>query len=218
MRRPFGDGLVLVQTQPEHAERLGELQRIVFPTLAPEERFEARHYRKHIELFPDGQFCVLDERTQQVVGMTSTIRMAFDFDHPGHTFADVIQGGWLTSHQPDGTWLYGADIGTHPAYRRRGIARALYAARHDTVHRLELRGQLTVGMPSGYGAVKHAMTADAYYTELVAGTRTDPTITAQRRIGFELRGLIADYINDPVCDRYGIVLVLPAEREVRFPP
>jgi GNAT superfamily N-acetyltransferase len=218
MRRRFGGGLVLVQTQPEHAEGLGELQRIVFPTLAPAERFEAQHYRKHIEVFPEGQFCVLDEASGQVVGMTSTIRMDFDFDHPGHTFADVIQGGWLTSHQPDGAWLYGADIGTHPAYRRRGIARALYAVRHELVHRLGLRGQMTVGMPSGYGAVKHAMTAEAYYAELVAGTRTDPTISTQQKIGFELRGLLADYINDPVCDRYGIVLVLPAEREVRFPP
>lgn len=213
----FGDRLVLVQTRPEHAEGLGELQRIVFPTLAPEERFEAQHYRKHIELFPEGQFCVLDERTGQVVGMTSTIRLDFDFEHSGHTFADVIQGGWLTSHQPAGPWLYGADIGTHPAYRRRGIARALYAARHETVRKLGLLGQLTVGMPSGYGAVKQAMSADAYYAELVAGTRTDPTITAQQRIGFQLRGLIPGYINDPVCDRYGIVLVLPAEHEVRFP-
>jgi GNAT superfamily N-acetyltransferase len=216
--RRFGAGLAVVRTQPEHAEALGELQRIVFPTLAPEERFVAAHYRKHIELFPDGQFCVVDESNGRVVGMTSTIRMDFDFDHPGHTFADVIQGGWLTSHQPTGRWLYGADIGTHPEYRRRGIARALYAARHELVHRLGLLGQLTVGMPSGYGAVKHAMTAEAYYAELVAGTRDDPTISAQRRIGFELRALLPDYINDPVCDRYGIVLVLPADREVRFPP
>lgn len=218
--RRFGDGLAVHRTQPEHAEALEELQRIVFPTLAPEERFLAAHYKKHIELFPDGQFCVVDEKSARssVVGMTSTIRMDFDFAHPGHTFADVIQGGWLTSHEPSGHWLYGADIGTHPAYRRRGIARALYAARHETVRALGLLGQITVGMPSGYGGLKHSMTAEQYYRELSDGTREDPTISAQRRIGFELRGLIPDYINDPVCDRYGIVLVLPAEKDVRFPP
>ena len=212
----FAGGLVVHRTGPEHAERLEQLQQIVFPTLAPEERFRAEHYRRHVELFPEGQFCVLDG--VRVVGMTSTVRMDFDFAHPHHTFADVIAGGWLTSHDPRGRWLYGADIGTHPDYRRRGIARALYAARHDTVRALDLAGQVTVGMPSGYGAVKHAMTAEAYYAELVAGTRADPTITAQLRIGFELRGLLPGYINDPVCDRYGIVLVLPADRQVRFPP
>jgi GNAT superfamily N-acetyltransferase len=214
--KKFGNGLEVVQTRAEHADGLGELQTIVFPTLAPEERFEAKHYRKHIELFPEGQFCVVDR--DRVVGMTSTIRMDFDFAHPNHTFAEVIQGGWLTSHDPTGPWLYGADLGVHPDYRKRGIARALYWARHALAQRLGLRGQLTVGMPSGYGAVKHAITMDRYYAELAAGTRVDPTISTQLRIGFEPRGVVPGYINDPVCDRYGIVLVLPAEREVRSPP
>ena len=203
----------VVHTRPEHSERLAELQDIVFPTLAPAQRFRAEHYRKHVELFPDGQFCAVDG--ERVVGMTSTIRLDFDFAHPGHTFADIIQGGWLTSHQPDGRWLYGADVGVHPDYRRRGIARALYQARHRTVRALGLAGQVTVGMPSGYGAVKDEMSAQQYYDELVAGTRRDPTISAQRRLGFELRGLIPDYIDDPICDRYGIVLVLSADREVQ---
>lgn len=214
--RRLSSDLVVCRTGPEHVAQLEELQRIVFPTLAPAERFEARHYLRHLELFPQGQFCVVTTEGR-VVGMTSTIRMDLDLSHPAHTFADVIQGGWLTSHQPAGRWLYGADIGVHPEYRRRGIARALYAARHATVRELGLEGQLTVGMPSGYGAVKDAMTADAYYAELLAGTRTDPTISAQLKIGFEMRGLLADYINDPVCAGYGILLVLPAAREVRFP-
>ena len=215
MRRAFGHGLVVCSTEPRHAAQLEELQRIVFPTLAPAERFEARHYLRHIELFPEGQFCVTHD--QRVVGMTSTIRLGFDLDHPGHTFAEVIQGGFLTSHEPAGPWLYGADIGTHPDYRRRGIARALYAARHEVVQRLGLSGQLTVGMPSGYGALAGELPAETYVAELAAGTRSDPTISAQLRIGFEIRGLIPRYINDPVCAGYGIVLVLPAAREVRFP-
>src|SRR5207249_6676549 len=110
VNRRFGDGLVVCNTRPDHVERLAELQHIVFPTLAADERFEARQYLRHLELYPAGQFCVVDG--DRVVGMTSTVRMSFDFDHPGHTFADVIQGGWLTSHQPDGSWLYGADVGT----------------------------------------------------------------------------------------------------------
>ncbi len=197
-------------TRPEHADRLAELQAIVFPTLAPEQRFAADHYRHHVAMFPAGQYCVIDG--DRVVGMTSTIRTPY-LDSP-HTFAEIIQGGWLTSHDPHGAWLYGADVGVHPAYRRQGMARALYAARHATVRELGLAGQITVGMPSGLGAVKGTITADAYYDELVRGVRTDPTISAQRAIGFEPRGLIAGYIDDPVCDGYGVVLVLPADRDV----
>jgi GNAT superfamily N-acetyltransferase len=213
--RSFGDGLLVCRTRPEHAEQLGELQKLVFPTLAPEERFAAAHYLRHIELYPEGQFVVLDG--DRVVGMTSTIRYDFDFEHPNHTFADVIQGGWLTSHQPDAPWLYGADIGTHPGYRRRGIAKALYAVRHDVVREHGLRGQMTVGMPSGYGAVKDTVTAEQYHLDLQTGARVDPTISAQVGIGFSIMQLLPNYLHDPVCDNYGIVLVLPADRDVPFP-
>ncbi|HJS73241.1 MAG TPA: GNAT family N-acetyltransferase [Vicinamibacteria bacterium] len=214
MQKLLSSGIRVASTRPEHAEALEELQLLCFPTLDDSERFKAAHYRKHVELFPEGQFVALDR--DKVVGMTSTIRQHFDFTHVEHKFADVIQGGWLTSHEPDGDWLYGADIGTHPAYRRRGIARGLYAARHGTVRALGLEGQVTVGMLRGYGALKGEMSASEYYDSLLRGERKDPTISAQMSIGFEPRGLLADYLNDPVCDHYGVLLVLAAERDVPF--
>jgi GNAT superfamily N-acetyltransferase len=210
--RALSNGLVVSSTLPEHAKQLEKLQETVFPTLADDERFKEAHYLKHIELFPEGQLVVLDG--DRVVGMTSTIRLHFDFDHPGHTFADIIQGGWLTSHVPAGDWLYGADMGTHPEHRRRGIARALYSARHDVVRKLGLKGQVTVGMPSGYGARKGEISAEDYYEGLRTGTIKDPTVSAQMRVGFEPRGLLPGYIKDPVCDNYGVCLVLPRERDV----
>lgn len=212
VRRELSSGLVLTSTRPEHAAALERLQEIVFPTLAEEERFKEAHYKKHVELFPEGQLVVLDG--DRAVGMTTTIRLHFDFDHPGHTFADIIQGGWLTSHDPSGDWLYGADIGAHPSYRRRGIARALYAARHNVVRALGLKGQVTVGMMSGYGARKGEISAESYYEGVKSGVINDPTLSAQMRVGFEPRGLLAGYLNDPVCDNYGVCLVLPSDRDV----
>ena len=111
MRRVLANGLVIASARPEHAGALEQLQREVFPTLADEQRFKAKHYRKHIELFPEGQLVGLDGDV--VVAATATLRLHFDFDDRSHTFADIIQGGWLTSHEPDGDWLYGADLGVH---------------------------------------------------------------------------------------------------------
>ena len=210
--RRLPDGLVVMHTRPEHASQLEELQRICFPTLDPNERFKAAHYRKHLELFPDGQFVALDG--DRVAGATTTLRLHFDFDHVNHTFADIIQGGWLTSHQPKGEWLYGADVGVAPAYRGRGIATALYAARQEVVWRFGLDGQVTAGMIRGFGDVKDRMTADAYYQAVVAGRIKDPTLSMQLGVGFEPRALLANYLNDPVCDNYGVLIVLGSEREV----
>ncbi len=211
--RKLPDGLVVLHTCPEHAAQLEELQRICFPTLDDTERFKARHYLKHLELFADGQFVVLDQ--DRVVGATTTLRLHFDFEHIDHTFADIIQGGWLTSHEPDGDWLYGADVGVHPEYRGRGLATALYAARQECVWRFGLKGQVTAGMIPGYGAVKHRMAAEAYYRDVVAGVVRDSTLSMQMGVGFEPRALLANYLNDPVCDNYSVLLVLGADKDVR---
>lgn len=210
--RPLADGLVVTPTGPHHAEQLAALQQVVFPTLAPNERFSAAHYRHHLELFAAGQFVVLDG--DRVVAATSTIRRHFDFDHPGHTFAEIIRGGWLTSHEPDGDWLYGADLGVHPGYRRRGLAVALYQARHELVRRLGLKGQLTAGMMSGYGAVKDQISPRDYYLGLRDGRITDPTLSMQQSIGFEIRALLENHLHDPVCGNCCVLIVLDATKDI----
>jgi GNAT superfamily N-acetyltransferase len=211
-RRVLPNGLVIASARPAHAEALEQLQRDVFPTLADEQRFKAAHYRKHIELFREGQLVGLDG--DRVVAATATIRLPFDFDDRTHTFADIIQGGWLTSHEPDGDWLYGADLGVHPDYRGRGLAQALYAARQELVWALGLKGQVTAGMMSGFGAVKHQMSAESYYEGLVSGRINDPTLSMQQKVGFEFRALLKDYLSDPVCDDYSVLIVLDAARDV----
>ncbi len=223
--RRLDDGIVVMYMRPEQAAQLEELQRICFPTLDDAERFKAAHYRKHLEVYPEGQFVALDGDT--VVAATTTLRRRFASDFAeltrgGHTFAEVIQGGWLTSHEPEGDWLYGADISVRPEYRGRGIAVALYAARQELVWRQRLRGQVTAGMLSGYGAVKHRMAAPTYPSMsvqdyaagIIDGRLIDPTLSMQLRVGFEPRGLLKDYLRDPVCDNYCMLLVLSADAEV----
>ncbi len=207
------DGIVITRARPEYAAQLEELQRICFPTLADEERFKTAHYLKHMQLFDAGQLVALDG--DAVIGATTTLQLDFDFEHVDHTFADIVGGGWLTSHDPNGAWLYGADVSVRPDYRGRGIATALYAARHDVVRTLGLEGQVTVGMMPGYGALKHEITAQQYYEDIVSGRRKDPTLSMQIRTGFEPRTLLANYLNDPVCDNYGVLLVLPSNKDVR---
>ena len=118
----------------------------------------------------------------------------------------MMAGGWLTNHDPNGDWLYGLDIGIHPAYRGRKLAKELYLATHEMARRLRLKGEVTAGMMNGYGAVSDRMPAEVYYQELLEGKRTDPTITAQMKMGFLPLGLIHGYLDDPACGNYGVLL------------
>ncbi len=206
-------GFRVLPTAAERAEALAALQAVIFPTLAPDQRFLAEHYRHHVEMFPEGQFvAVADEG--DVIGATTTLRVEERLAFEPHSFSRIFGGGWLSAHHPEGAWLYGADLGVIPEWRGRGVARALYAARQRAVRRLHLAGQATVGLLAGYGALADRMDAETYYRELLAGERSDPTISVQLRIGFRPRGLIPDYVSDPVCAGYGALLVLPADAEV----
>ena len=205
-------GTVIRHMQPEDAAELEALQKIVFPTLDEDELILAVHYLRHLELFPKGQFVITDN--DKVIGMTTTMRSNFDFNHYQHTFKETIAGGWLTNHDPTGDWLYGLDVGVHPNYRGQGLARILYRARHQVARELGLRGQVTVGMMNGYGAVADQITGEQYYQELLAGKRTDPTITPQMKVGFEPIALIPDYLNDLTCGNYGVLIKIDIDKEI----
>jgi len=88
-------GMVIRHMQPGDAAELEALQKIVFPTLVEDELILAVHYLRHLELFPEGQFVITDN--EKVIGMTTTMRCDFDFNHYHHTFKETIAGGWLTN-------------------------------------------------------------------------------------------------------------------------
>jgi GNAT superfamily N-acetyltransferase len=205
-------GLVIQHMEERHAVQLEELQKIVFPTLADDELIKAVHYRRHLEIFPEGQFVIT--QGEKIIGMTTTMRTDFDFLNYHHTFKETIGNGWLTNHNPNGEWLYGLDMGLLPAFRGRGLARLLYRARHEIAAQLGLKGQLTVGMMSGYGVVSDQITGEEYYEELLEGKRTDPTLTPQMKIGFVPIALMPDHLNDPVCGNYGVLIKLDINKTV----
>ena len=203
---------IVRHTQAGDAAALEALQVTVFPTLADGERLHAPQYLSHLEVFPAGQFVVEDAGA--VVGMTTTMRVDLDLEHYYHRFAELFGDGRLEKHEPGGAWLYGLDIGIHPACRGRGYARLLYRARQQLVRSLGLKGQLTAGMMNGYGAVADRLSGETYYREWLEGRREDPTLTPQRRLGFRPLALLPDYLHDPGCGNYGVLLRLDAEQEV----
>lgn len=193
-----------------HLEGLAELQQIVFPSLSPLERMNEKHYAKHLQIFPEGQFMIL--AGEKVIGMTTTIR--YDWTTEDHTFWEISDQLFMTTHKKNGEWLYGMDIGIHPDYRGLGLARHLYRARQELCQTLGLKGQLIVGLPYGYPDYAAQMSLTAYFEALRRGDIIDPTVSLQQKMGFELVRLIPHYVNDPACYHCGILMFLPAHKEI----
>ncbi len=184
---------------PEHFEGLERVQRLAFPTLTDDELISAAKFAKHIELFPKGQFVALahvDDHWMPV-GSTSTYRTPFDFTERDFTFLESVAHGWLTNHDPEGEWLYGADISVHPGFRGMRIGRRLYEARRRLVQRLNLRGEVAGGMLPGYAAHRDQLTVAQYILHVYQARLQDPTLTMQISNGFQVRGILYNHITDP---------------------
>lgn len=207
----------IVNSQPEMADQLEAIQRASFPNLAEEEIMTAAHYRKQIERFPEGQHAVIDTGTGQVIACSTDFQTKIDFDNFEHRYIDAVDHNWLGNHDPEGDWLYGADIGVLPAYRRQGIGRLLYQARRDLIRRLNLRGHVAGGMLKGYGKVKDHMPVEDYIEKVKAGELFDPTVSVQLKVGFKIHGIIQHYVDDPSCDNKAAFIVWhnPDYREIR---
>jgi GNAT superfamily N-acetyltransferase len=198
-------GLELVTLKPEHAAGLERLQIRCFPTLAPHERMRHEHFLNHAQLFPEGNFVVLDGA--RVVGLGSGFLTDFDFERTDHTFWEMISEGFYSRHDPEGAWYYGGDISVHPNYRGFGLGRRLYDARKEVVRRLGCRGIVAGGMLPGYAGHRGTLSVPDYVAKVVAGELNDPTLTFQLKNGFVVRGLLEGYLDDAASDGWATLIV-----------
>ena len=196
--------ITITNIKPEYASALAELQRICFPSLGAQELMNTAHFLKHCEIFPEGEFVAIKD--QKVVGLGSGFFIQFDFENTHHTFREVIADGYYTNHDPRGEYYYGADISVHPDYRGMGIGRLLYQARKELVIRTNRRGIVAGGVLPGYPQYRQAMDIHAYVAQVVAGKLTDPTLSMQLRNGFEVRGMLENYIEDSNSDNWAALI------------
>jgi GNAT superfamily N-acetyltransferase len=189
---------------PAHFTALEELQRIVYPTLGVQELMRAEHFAAQYALFPAGQIVALVDG--QVVGQGSGFFIDCDFAHPNHSFREICADFYFTNHNPNGAYYYGADISVHPAYRGRGIGRLIYDARKELVRAANRRGIVAGGLLPGYAQYKGKLSLTEYVDRVVAGILPDSTLSFQLRMGFVVRGLIPDYIEDSASDNWATLI------------
>ncbi len=206
--------LTITTISPAHFDALEELQRIVYTTLGAQELMRAEHFASQAELFPEGQFVALYDG--QVIGQGSGFFIDFDFAHPHHAFRDICASFYFANHDPAGAYYYGADISVHPAYRGRGIGRQLYAARKALVRRYNRRGIVAGGLLPGYARYKGELSVQESVDQVVCGRLADSTLSFQLRMGFQVRGLLPDYLEDCASDNWASLIVW--ENPAYLPP
>jgi GNAT superfamily N-acetyltransferase len=195
----------IVNLDVSMASALEQIELLSFPMANPEDLLSAADIRVYADKFPEGYFVALDEGVP--VGQGAGIYLDFDFAHPQHTIAGISGEHQCGNHDPDGAWYYGTDISVHPDHRGRGIGAMLYDARKSLVARDAKRGIIAGASLPGYFEHKARMTAAEYVTAVGAGELSDPTLSFQLSHGFQVRGMLEDYLEDEADDGWAALIV-----------
>ncbi|TLS38007.1 bifunctional GNAT family N-acetyltransferase/carbon-nitrogen hydrolase family protein [Pseudalkalibacillus caeni] len=175
----------------EDIESILELQKKCFPNMDPWKR---EHLESHLEIFPEGQFCV--EYEGEIIGSCSSLIINFDEYDDDHTWDDITDEGYITNHNPDGYNLYGIEVMVHPEFRRMNIGRRLYNARKELARQLNLKSIIIGGRIPNYHKHADEMSPKEYVEEVEYHNIYDPVLTFQMKNGFTLMRINPNYLPD----------------------
>jgi predicted amidohydrolase/ribosomal protein S18 acetylase RimI-like enzyme len=187
----FEKKMIIRNIEQKDFDAIIEMQKVCFPNMEPWDR---AHLQSHIDIFPEGQFCV--EFDGEIIGSCSSLIINFDEYDDQHTWDEITDNGYITNHDYEGYNLYGIEVMVHPEYRRMKIGHRLYEARKDLARELNLKSIIIGGRIPNY--YKHAkeMTPRRYVEEVTMHNIYDPVLTFQVMNGFTLKRINPNYLDD----------------------
>jgi predicted amidohydrolase/GNAT superfamily N-acetyltransferase len=158
-----------------------------------------------IEQFPEGQICIEDNG--RVVAAALAILVNAEIFESRHSYDDVINGGKMSSHEPDGNALYGVDVFVDPDYRGLRLGRRLYDARKELCEKLNIKSIIFGGRIPGYSKHSDEMTPSEYIRKVKATEIYDPVLSFQLANDFHIKKIMKNYIpEDAQSESYGVLM------------
>jgi len=173
-----------------------ELQKLAFPIMAAEGVYwKPEQLKVHLKVFPQGQFVA--EYHGKIVGSCSSLIIKLKSEYENHTWKDACGDSFFKNHTPKGDTLYGADVSSHPDYRRLGIATKLYDARKKLAIDLNLRRIIAGARLSNYCEHANELTPLEYVAKVKRHEIKEPVLSFQIRNGFKFIKILPNYMKDP---------------------
>ena len=160
-----------------------------------------------INNFPQGQFVMLVD--EKIVGYCATFRISEAVGLKAHTWAEITGNGYASRHDPNGEWLYGMEVCVDPEYRGYRLGQRLYNERKKLAQSLNLKGIVFAGrLPTLAKRYKKFGSVEDYVEAIKAKKARDPVLSFQLHNGFEVIGIVPEYLNvDHQSMGYGIHLI-----------
>ena len=187
--KDFETPLNVRQATPEDHPAIIELQGHCFPGMKPWSR---EQLALHHQAFPEGQTVV--ELEGRIVGSSSSLIVELADFGTDHSYDAISGKGTLSTHDPEGSDLYGIEVMVHPDCQGMKIGERLYEARQELCERLNLKRVVLAGRIPGYQQHANDMTPKQYVNAVMRQELSDPVLGFQGRKGFTPLRIIDDYL------------------------
>ncbi|MDX1562526.1 MAG: GNAT family N-acetyltransferase, partial [Gammaproteobacteria bacterium] len=182
--------LIVRNVGPDDLDAVSALVRRVYPGMST---YTHGMLRGQMHAFPEG--CWVATFGDRVVGYCATIRVDEKSALGPHTWHGITGGGYGSTHDDEGEYLYGYEVCVDPEIRRYRIGQRFYRERRRLAEKLGLKGIVIAGRIPGYERRRKEFATPQDYVEAVRDRKLrDPVINFQLRNGFELIGVLEDYL------------------------
>ncbi|MGE0490179.1 MAG: GNAT family N-acetyltransferase [Vulcanimicrobiota bacterium] len=172
------------------APEIAALSGRVYKDMPP---YSAPVIRGQINNFPEGNFVAICD--EKVVGYCATLRISEKRAFREHSWKQISGGGYGSTHEPEGDWLYGYEVFVDPDFRRLRIGDRLYRQRRQLCQHYRLKGIIICGrLPFLSKRIRRVGTVENYIEAVQNKEIKDPTFGFQVRQGFEFVKVIKEYL------------------------
>ncbi len=182
------------QAKRDDIPEILELNNRVYPDLEP---YPAEMILGQITNYPEG--CMVVVVDNDIVAYSASIRLSEKKVKRKHTWNSITGGGFGTTHEKDGEYLYGYEIFVDPNMRGRRIGQRMYNARKNLARHYRLKGICFAGRIPNFRKNLRRKKVESVqdYVEKVQNNKLrDPALGFQLRNGFEVLGVLNRYLPD----------------------
>ena len=156
--------------------------------------------RGQIANFPEGCFVVT--REGKIIAYSASLIISEKLALAPHTWDAITGYGFGSTHDEDGDYLYGYETCVLPTERGYRIGQRIYNARKGLVSFYKLKGIVFGGRIPNFAKRRKKVRDVRDYIERVQNKQlSDPTLGFQLRRGFEIIGVLKNYLpsDAPSC-------------------
>lgn len=189
-KKPEETLLELRNAKTKDIPQIVELSKRVYQKMGA---YKSEMLRGQINNYNEG--CFVITMNKKIVAYSASLIIDEKTAKAPHTWKEITAGGYGSTHNIDGEYLYGYETCVDPAVRGKRLGQRIYNARKRLVKFEKLKGIIFGGrIPNFHKKAKKVKDVHEYIEKVANKEYKDSTLGFHLRNGFQVMGVLENYL------------------------